>query len=82
MGESMRNFRRYSGLVLLASLFACLLLATGCSRAGQGTDAERQLLNDLIAGYFSAWSKPDMAAYKGCFHSTASIYFIRLLPLL
>ena len=72
----MLNSSRYSGLVLLALLLACLMLSAGCSRGEQGADTEKELLNNLISGYFSSWSKPDMEAYKGCFHPEASIYFI------
>ena len=72
----MRNSPRYSGLVLLALILACLMLSAGCSRGEQGADTEKELLNNLISGYFSSWSKPDMEAYKWCFHTEASIYFI------
>jgi hypothetical protein len=72
----MLHFHRYSGLVALTSLLSCLLLLIGCFRGKQGTDTEKQLLNNLISGYFSSWSKPDMEAYKRCFHPKASIYFI------
>jgi hypothetical protein len=75
MGKSMLSSLRHSGLVMLVSLLACLLLFPGCSRGEQGT-TEQQLLDNLISDYFSSWSKPDMEAYKRCFHPKASIYFI------
>jgi len=47
-----------------------------CSGGERGTGAEEQALIKLISDYFSSWSKPDMPAYKGCFHVKASVYFI------
>ncbi len=72
----MRRSRSYSVFVLLAFILAGLLPATGCSRREQGTGAEKQALHNLIAGYFASWSKADMAAYQGCFHPLAAIYFV------
>jgi hypothetical protein len=34
------------------------------------------MVEKLISNYFLSWSKPDMEAYRGCFHPKASIYFI------
>jgi hypothetical protein len=72
----MRNAFRYAGLVLMVCLLTGLMLATVCFGGEQGTNADQQQLKNLISGYFASWSKPDMAAYKGCFHPLASIYFV------
>jgi hypothetical protein len=63
-------------VVLLTSLLACLLLSSKSSLGEQKTLSEEQLLGRLITEYFSSWSKPDMQAYKNCFHPKASVYFI------
>jgi hypothetical protein len=72
----MRNAFRYAGLVLMVCLLTGLVLATVCFGGEQGTNADQQQLKNLISGYFASWNKPDMAAYKGCFHPLASIYFV------
>lgn len=72
--ESPDLLLRVSG-AFLVSLMVCLLVSTG-SQGEQGNSVEKQQLNTLISGYFSSWSKPDMEAYKSCFHPKASIYFI------
>lgn len=71
----MRNAIRQAGLILLATLLTALLLATGCG-AEKGANADHQQLKSLISGYFASWSKPDMEAYKACFHPKAAIYFV------
>ena len=72
----MPNAIRRAGLILLAIILTGLMLNTGCSGGEQKTNADQQQLHSLIAKYFASWSKPDMAAYKGCFHPLAAIYFI------
>jgi hypothetical protein len=64
------------GAGLLFSLAACLWLAPGGALGEPGTGAEERLLHDLISVYFSSWSKPDMPAYKRCFHPQATVYFL------
>ena len=57
-------------------LFACLLVLAGRSWGEPGKTAEEMALDNLISVYFTSWSKPDMQAYKDCFHPQASVYFI------
>lgn len=70
------SLRSSGAIVLLASLLACVWLATGCSSGEAETGPDQQLVGELIRHYFSSWSKPDLPAYAGCFHPQASIYFI------
>jgi hypothetical protein len=72
----MRHTIRHTGSILLAFLVTGLVLATGCTGGEQAANSDQQQLHGLITRYFTSWSKPDMAAYKGCFHPLASIYFI------
>ena len=72
----MPNTIRRAGLILLAIILTGLMLNTGCSGGEQKTNADQQQLHSLLSRYFASWSKSDMAAYKGCFHPLASIYFI------
>lgn len=68
--------RNFWSLVLLTLLPASLLFATGCLSGAQGVTPEEQMVGKLISAYFSSWSKPDMEAYRRCFHPQASVYFI------
>ncbi|MFZ2087162.1 MAG: nuclear transport factor 2 family protein [Desulfobaccales bacterium] len=62
--------------VVILLLMACLTPCLGWVDVKQAAGAEEQVLARLISEYFSSWSKPDMQAYKNCFHAQASVYFI------
>ena len=55
---------------------AIFLLSTGLAWGQPGTETDQRLLDNLISAYFSSWSKPDMQAYKDCFHPQASIFYL------
>jgi ketosteroid isomerase-like protein len=71
--------RRGAGFAVAAGLMAAVLTAASCVRA----DDAKAEIERLLDRYFASWSKPDMEAYRACFHPQATIVYVgRSSPLL